>query len=61
MRTKANPVDQKWRKCSMKKNIRLYLSGLLMVLLLGSYAIADQELDYVKQAIAAKGGKWHAG
>jgi C1A family cysteine protease len=27
----------------------------------GSYVIADHELDYVKQAIAAKGAKWHAG
>jgi C1A family cysteine protease len=44
----------------MMKDIRSYLSGLLMVLLLGSYVMADQELDYVKQAIAAKGAKWQA-
>jgi C1A family cysteine protease len=45
----------------MMKNARLWLSGLLMVLLLGSYAMADDELDYVKQVISAKGGRWHAG
>ena len=44
----------------MVKNVRLCLCGLLMVLLTGSYVMADQELEYVKQAIAAKGAKWHA-
>ncbi len=44
----------------MAKIVRLMLSGLLMALLAGSYVMADQELDYVNQGIAAKGAKWHA-
>ena len=44
----------------MAKIVRSVLCGLFVVLLAGSYAIANDELEYVKQAIAAKGGRWHA-
>ncbi len=44
----------------MAKIMRLCLCGLFMVVLAGSYAMANEELDYVKQAIAAKGHRWHA-
>jgi hypothetical protein len=41
------------------KSARLCLAGMLMLLLIGSYAVAD-ELSYIKQAIKAKGAKWEA-
>lgn len=45
----------------MVKTMRLCLCGLFMILLAGTYVKADpQELDYVKQAIAAKGARWRA-
>jgi C1A family cysteine protease len=44
----------------MAKIARLMLSGLFMVLLASSYVMADEEFDYVKQAIEAKGSRWHA-
>jgi len=44
----------------MAKIVRLCLCGLCMILLLGNYAKANDELDYIRQAIAAKGAKWHA-
>ncbi len=44
----------------MIKIMRACLCGLCMILLAGSYVKADQELELVKQAIAAKGAKWHA-
>ncbi|HME43097.1 MAG TPA: C1 family peptidase [Syntrophorhabdales bacterium] len=45
----------------MVKTMRLCLCGLFMILLAGSYVKADpQELNYVRQAIAAKGARWRA-
>ncbi|MGD0237021.1 MAG: C1 family peptidase [Syntrophorhabdales bacterium] len=44
----------------MTKIMRVCLCGLFMVMLAGSYVMANDELEYVKQAIAAKGGRWHA-
>jgi C1A family cysteine protease len=45
----------------MTKIMRLCLCGLFMVVLTGSYVVANEELDCVKQAIAVKAAKWHAG
>jgi C1A family cysteine protease len=50
---------QKGDKSIMVKSARLCLCGLLAVLLLGSYVMAD-ELSYIKQAIKSKGAKWEA-
>ena len=44
----------------MLRSVCLCLSGLLVVLLLGSYGMADDELDFVKQFVSARGGRWHA-
>ena len=44
----------------MAKMVRLALCGLFMVMLAGSYVMANDEFEYVKQAIAAKAGRWHA-
>ena len=45
----------------MKRSVHLSLCGLLIVLMVSSHAIADDELAYVKQTIAAKGAKWETG
>ena len=44
----------------MIKIMHLFLCGLFVVMLAGSYVMANDELDYVKQAIAAKASRWHA-
>ena len=44
----------------MVKVMHLFLCGLFAVLLAGSYVRANDELEYVKQVIAARAGRWHA-